>query len=319
MPNRIIKESICYSDDIDKLTAFEETVFYRMIVRADDYGRLDARPSFLKSMLFVTKQGITEKNVQDAVLKMASVGLVRLYEVDGKPFLSFLKWDLHQRVRNSKEKYPAPPHALWESFGPAVTEDYKKYTEEEDCVSESMMFREECNYHFVNGTNNETDSSNQMVNMSTAASLYILPAIAEAVKREYVTQTQADHILKCVLEAAGKAMFGERYAIKACRDYLGVPNSVGEDGRILGGLIEILLQSLVCKYEVEAFNREEVVLVIDRTGLEITGTKNVPEAHLMMWQGMVKTLVNAQWSVWEEDSPARKMRVKIAKKIDKFM
>lgn len=109
MPNRIIKESICYSDDIDKLTAFEETVFYRMIVRADDYGRLDARPSFLKSMLFVTKQGITEKNVQDAVLKMASVGLVRLYEVDGKPFLSFPKWDLHQRVRNSKEKYPAPP------------------------------------------------------------------------------------------------------------------------------------------------------------------------------------------------------------------
>ena len=98
-----------------------------------------------------------------------------------------------------------------------------------------------------------------------------------------------------------------------------MPNSVGEDGRILGGLIEILLQSLVCKYEVEAFNREEVVLVIDRTGLEITGTKNVPEAHLMMWQGMVKTLVNAQWSVWEEDSPARKMRVKIAKKIDKFM
>ena len=112
--------------------------------------------------------------------------------------------DRHCRIiAESREKYPAPPHALWESFGPAVTEDYKKYTEEEDCVSESMMFREECNYHFVNGTNNETDSSNQMVNMSTAASLYILPAIAEAVKREYVTQTQADHILKCVLEAAG--------------------------------------------------------------------------------------------------------------------
>ena len=228
--------------------------------------------------------------------------------------------DRHCRIiAESREKYPAPPHALWESFGPAVTEDYKKYTEEEDCVSESMMFREECNYHFVNGTNNETDSSNQMVNMSTAASLYILPAIAEAVKREYVTQTQADHILKCVLEADANAMFGLPPALKPRRDYLGVPNTVGEDGRILGGLIEILLQSLVCKYEVEAFNRDEVVLVIDRTGLEITGTKNVPEAHLMMWQGMVKTLVNAQWSVWEEDSPARKMRVKIAKKIDKFM
>ena len=38
-----------------------------------------------------------------------------------------------------------------------------------------------------------------------------------------------------------------------------------------------------------------------------------------MWHGMVKTLVSAEWSVWEEDSPAGKMRIRIAKKIDKFM
>ncbi|NCB92618.1 MAG: hypothetical protein EOM40_08645 [Clostridia bacterium] len=228
--------------------------------------------------------------------------------------------DRHCRIiAESREKYPAPPHALWESFGPAVTDDLKKDTAEEDCVSESMMFREECDYHFVNGTNTETDSSNQMVNMSTGASLYILPAIAETVKRGIVTRKQADHILKCVLEAAGKAMFGERYAIKACRDWLGVPSSIGEDGRIMGGLIEMLLQSLVCDYKVEAFNAKEVILVIDRGGLEITGTKDVPESHLWMWQGMVKTLVNTQWSLWEEDSPDRKMRIKIAKKIDKFM
>ena len=228
--------------------------------------------------------------------------------------------DRHCRIiAESREKYPAPPHALWESFGPAVSDEYKKYTEEEDCVDESMMFREECNYHFVNGTNNETDSSNQMINMSTAASLYILPAIAETVKRGYVTREQADHILKCVLEAAGKAVFCERYAIKACRDWLGVPNSIGEDGRVMGGLIEMLLQSLLCSYEVEAFNKDEVIYVIDRSGLEITATKDVPEAHVWMWAGMVKTLVNVQWSLWEEDSPEGKLRIKIARKIDKFM
>ena len=87
----------------------------------------------------------------------------------------------------------------------------------------------------------------------------------------------------------------------------------------MGGLIEMLLQSLVCKYDVEAFNKNEVILAIDRTGLEITGTKDVPEAHLWMWQGMIKTLVNVQWSLWEEESPKGKMRIKIAKKIDKFM
>ena len=200
-----------------------------------------------------------------------------------------------------------------------MTDDMKKYTEEKDCIDESMMFREECNYHFVNGTNNETDSSNQMINMSTGASLYILPAIAETVKRGYVTRHHAEHILKCVLEAAGKAMFGERYAIKACRDWLGVPSSFGEDARVMGALIEMLLQSLVCEYDVESFNKDEVVLIIERSGLEITATKDMPEIHLWMWQGMVKTLVNAQWSLWEEKSPERKMRIKIAKKIDKFM
>jgi len=228
--------------------------------------------------------------------------------------------DRHCRIiAESREKYPAPPHKLWESFGPAVSDEYKKFTEEEDCVSESMMFREECDYHFVNGTNNETDSSNQMINLSTAASLYILPAIAEAVKREHVTQAMADHILKCVLEAAGKAMFGERYAIRACRDWLGVPNTVGEDGRLLGGLIEVLLQSLVCEYKVEAFNRDEVVLDIDRGGLAIGATQPLCEAHLWMWNGMVKTLVNAMWSVWEADSAPGRLRIRIAKKIDKFM
>lgn len=228
--------------------------------------------------------------------------------------------DRHCRiVAESREKYPAPSHELWESFGPAVTSDYIKYTEEEDTVSESMMFREECGYRFVNGTNNESDSSNQMINLSTAASLYLLPAIDYAVKQDYCTREQADWIMKCVLEASGKAMFGERYAIKACRDWLGVPGSIVEDGRVMGGLIEMLLQSLVCSYQVEAFNQNEVILVIDRSGLEITATKNVPEAHLWMWRGMVKTLVNAQWSLWEEDSPGGKMRIKIAKKIDKFM
>ena len=228
--------------------------------------------------------------------------------------------DRHCRIiAENREKYPAPDHELWESFGPAVSDDYKKYTEEEDCVSESMMFREECNYRFVNGTNNETDSSNQMVNMSTAASLYLLPAIDNAVKLEYTTAENAEWIKKCVLEAAGKAMFGERYAIRACREWLGVPDSIGEDGIVLGGVIEMLLQSLVCGYEIEAFNKDEVIYVINRGDLAITGTQSLCEAHLYMWNGMVKTLVNAMWSVWEEDSPKGKMRIRIGKKIDKFM
>ena len=36
MPNRVIKESICTSEQIDALTPFEEITFYRLIVNADD-------------------------------------------------------------------------------------------------------------------------------------------------------------------------------------------------------------------------------------------------------------------------------------------
>ena len=228
--------------------------------------------------------------------------------------------DRHCRiVAENREKYPMPEHELWESFGPIATADQIKYTREEDCIKESMVFREECDYKFTNGTNQELESSSaNMVKRSTAAATYILPAINEAVRREIVSRDMADHILRCVCEAAGKAMFGERYAIQAARDWLGVPREIDEDGRIAGGLIEMQLQSIMCEYEIEAFNENECIYVIDLPGLEMGGCKEVPKVHVDFWYGMVKTLVNAQWSLWEEDSPEGKLRIKIAKKIDKF-
>lgn len=110
MPNRIIKESICYSDDLDQLNSFEETVFYRLIVRVDDYGRLDARVNFLKNTLFVTKPGITEAGIAAALEKMAAVGLIQLYQAEGRPYLCLPKWTRHQQCRASTSKYPAPDH-----------------------------------------------------------------------------------------------------------------------------------------------------------------------------------------------------------------
>ncbi|MCL1895542.1 MAG: hypothetical protein FWG03_03245 [Clostridiales bacterium] len=228
--------------------------------------------------------------------------------------------DRHCRiVAESREKYPMPEHMLWESFGPVATADQIKFTEEEDCVKESMVFREECNYLFQNGTNlvEESDCAT-MVRLANASALYILPAIEAWIREGNIEEKAAMHIIRCVCEAAGKAAFGEYYARKACRDWLGVPDDVGEDGRVLGGLIEMLLQALTCPYEVEAFNEEEVIYVINRAGLELGGNKLVPECHVYYWYGMARTLINAQWFLWEEDSPEGGLRIKIAKKIDKF-
>lgn len=105
MPNRIIKESICTSDSIDRLTAFQETFFYRLIVSCDDYGRMDARPKILSSMLYPLKE-IRTAQIEDALRALTSAELVTLYTVGGKPFLQMNTWNRHQRVRDSKEKYP---------------------------------------------------------------------------------------------------------------------------------------------------------------------------------------------------------------------
>ena len=105
MGNRLIKESVCISEQIDELDWFEEVFFYRLIVNCDDYGVMDARLKILKAKLFPLKD-LTLDDISRAVSTLVRIGLIRVYEVDGKPFLKLIKWEDHQRVRNSKHKYP---------------------------------------------------------------------------------------------------------------------------------------------------------------------------------------------------------------------
>lgn len=109
MPNRILKESIKHSPEIDSLSWFEECLYYRLLVSADDYGCFDGRAIVIRNELFPTKDNVTRKAVEDAISKLASVGLLRPYEVNGMPYLLFPTWEKHQRVRNSRRRFPEPP------------------------------------------------------------------------------------------------------------------------------------------------------------------------------------------------------------------
>ena len=107
MPNRFLKDSICTSDNIDRLTAFQETFFYRLIVNCDDFGRMDARPKVLAAKLYPLKS-LREEQVTDALRALTSAELVTLYEVGGKPFVQMNTWGRHQQKRANKSKYPGP-------------------------------------------------------------------------------------------------------------------------------------------------------------------------------------------------------------------
>jgi hypothetical protein len=76
-------------------------------VNCDDYGRFDARPAIINGRLFPLKS-VTEKQIVNALNKLSTVGIVLLYEYDGRPYLQFVTWENHQQIRSKRSKFPEP-------------------------------------------------------------------------------------------------------------------------------------------------------------------------------------------------------------------
>jgi len=109
MPNRILKESICTNDQIDRLSPFEEVFFYRLIVNVDDFGRADGRASVLRARLFPLREDISAEVVVKTLDKLVETGLVARYSVDGRDYIFLPGWNRNQKVRSKREKCPPPP------------------------------------------------------------------------------------------------------------------------------------------------------------------------------------------------------------------
>ena len=109
MPNRLLKEGICTSDTLNKLTPLAEVFFYRLLVVSDDFGRMDARPAILKSSCFPLKDSMLLSDVSNLLSELVTANLVMIYQNCDKPLLQINKWE--QRIR-SKGKYPAPDSNL---------------------------------------------------------------------------------------------------------------------------------------------------------------------------------------------------------------
>lgn len=109
MPNRIIKESVCTSENIDLLSMEAESFFYRLIVSCDDYGRMDARLAILRAKCYPLKlDKIKEKDIEKWLLELIKADLITYYQSNGRPYLEFKTWQDHQQVRANKSKFPSP-------------------------------------------------------------------------------------------------------------------------------------------------------------------------------------------------------------------
>lgn len=110
MPSRIIKESICTSEDINKISSNAEVLFYRLIVKADDFGCYYGNIKIIKSTCYPLKSDeIKDKQIISWLNELVNVGLAFIYaDDDGKQYLKLTKWEKHQQKRANKPKFPLP-------------------------------------------------------------------------------------------------------------------------------------------------------------------------------------------------------------------
>ena len=119
MPNRIIKESICESYGLSECSLFAEDLFKRLITYADDYGRFNSDTMIMRARLYPREyETVSEEDIADGLAELAGVGKLEFYTAQvfnqgGKSgvYGVFPHWGEHQRVRDSKAKFPDPQGA----------------------------------------------------------------------------------------------------------------------------------------------------------------------------------------------------------------
>lgn len=106
MPNRIFRDTT-NSDKIDKISFQAEVFFYRLMMKADDYGCYWADEKRLKGNLFILKlDKIREADISRWLAECHEAGLIVLYEVSGKRYLQII--DFGQRKRRMNRQFPPP-------------------------------------------------------------------------------------------------------------------------------------------------------------------------------------------------------------------
>lgn len=107
MPNRILKDSICTSPNIDALSREAEVFFYRLMVQCDDFGRMDARPAILRAKCYPLQvDTVSQDDIRRWFAELVQAELIIPYHADGGDYLQMRTWERHQQVRAKRSKYP---------------------------------------------------------------------------------------------------------------------------------------------------------------------------------------------------------------------
>lgn len=135
---RFISHTLGDSEKFSSLTDARHQVAFMLIVAwADAEGRFNADPVTMNGKLF-TRLGWPVEVVRKALDELHRVDLIRLYEVDGKPYGVVVKFHEHNKITRKKDgtpareaasKIPPPPQSLRRGSPPTPQKLHSSSTE----------------------------------------------------------------------------------------------------------------------------------------------------------------------------------------------
>lgn len=116
MPSRVVRGSINSSESLAARSIGAEHFFMKLLLAVDDYGRTDARPRYLRSLLWPLRDDpppapeIAAWLVELSTIAEGDDPPIEVYEVDGKPYLRFVNWEVHRgkQKRGQVSRWPDP-------------------------------------------------------------------------------------------------------------------------------------------------------------------------------------------------------------------
>jgi len=111
MANRVLRDTTD-SVPVNSLTADAEVFFYRLIMKADDFGSYHANPKLMASLLYPLKNPSGD-DILTWMGECIEAGLIFRYEAENKPYCRIIGFN--QRLRNMRGKFPGPTNAEIES------------------------------------------------------------------------------------------------------------------------------------------------------------------------------------------------------------
>jgi len=133
---RMLNKSISQSLQVDRLPLPGQLLFTWMISHADDDGRLNGEPKWVKATVVPLKNKgkWSIRYIQEYLLKMADVSLIYYWYQNGTRYIEFPTWQEHQTIqadRATLSRIPAynPAKAVDAKAFPEIPEDAKMDTE----------------------------------------------------------------------------------------------------------------------------------------------------------------------------------------------